>query len=157
MLVFGLIGSTVVSNAAAAEADREEKDRVVAAVNKLFHGMATRDAAEIADSLTADVKIIADSGGKIGSVVTRDDFVKRITGGQNTVVERMWKPTVLVRGRIATVWAEYDVHVNGKFGHCGIDAFMLVKSDEGWKISDVTYTAETENCKPSPLGPVSQK
>jgi len=69
------------------------------------------------------------------------------------VVERMWNPTVLVRGRIAMVWADYDVYVGGKFGHCGIDAFTLLKTDAGWKISGIQYTSETQGCKPNPLGP----
>lgn len=150
-LAVSLLGSTLMA------ADAGEKKEVVAAVDRLFHGMATRSAEEIGASFTADAKIVADQGGKLSPVITGEDFIKRISGGQNEVVERMWNPTVLVRGRIATVWADYDVYVNGKFGHCGIDAFMLVKTEEGWKISDVTYTSETQNCKPNPLGPVTAK
>ncbi len=58
-----------------------------------------------------------------------------------------------MRGKIANVWAEYDFHSNGKFAHCGIDTFLLLKTDEGWKIFSLTYTMETHGCKDSPLGP----
>ena len=43
---------------------------------------------------------------------------------------------------IATVWTPYDFWIDGKFSHCGIDAFDLVKTDEGWKIAGGSYTLE---------------
>lgn len=141
----------------AAAADQEDKAQVVSVVNQLFKGMYTKDAEAIKSTMTADAKLISAQNEKVGAAITRDDFAQRISANKNDVLERIWEPTVLVRGRIATVWAEYDVHVGGKFGHCGIDAFMLVKTDAGWKISDITYTSETQNCKPSPLGPVPEK
>jgi ketosteroid isomerase-like protein len=135
-------------------ADQNEKQQVVAAVNKLFEAMSAASGDAIAATMTPDAKLIAVADDKVAPPRTRDDFVQRIAASKSTIVERMWKPTVLVRGRIATVWAEYDVHVGGKFGHCGIDAFMLVKGDDGWKISSIEYTSETQGCKPSPLGPL---
>ena len=134
----------------------DDRAQVMAVVHKLFEGMAARDAAAIADTMMADARIIA-AQDKIGAARTRDDFAERIRANESQIVERMWKPTVLVRGRIAMLWADYDVHVGGKFNHCGIDSFMLLKTDAGWKISQVEYTSETQNCKPSPLGPLSGK
>lgn len=138
-------------------ADSGEKDQVVAVVNKLFAGMAARDGDAIASTMTPDAKLVSVADGRGPAAITRDDFVQRIASGKNEVVERIWEPTVLVRNRIAMVWAEYDVHVGGKFNHCGIDAFMLLKTDTGWKISDIQYTSETQGCKPSPLGPIAAK
>jgi len=137
--------------------DRDDKAQVVAVVNTLFEGMASKNGDTITSTMTADAKLIAAQPDRVGTPITRDDFAKRIAAGNAQVVERMWDPTVLVRGRIAMLWAEYDVHVGGKFNHCGIDAFMLLKSDDGWKISTIEYTSETQNCKPSPLGPLTAK
>ena len=58
-----------------------------------------------------------------------------------------------MHGPIASVWTPYDFWVDGKFSHCGIDIFDLVKTAEGWKISGLTYTVERTGCAPSPLGP----
>jgi len=52
------------------------------------------------------------------------------------------------------VWTPYDFWVDGKFSHCGIDIFDLVKTAEGWKISGATYTVERTGCAASPLGPL---
>jgi hypothetical protein len=69
--------------------------------------------------------------------------------------ERIWNPEVRVHGLIATVWAPYDFWTDGKFSHCGIDAFDLIKTADGWKISGGTFTMESA-CEPSPLGPLKQ-
>ncbi|MDP3000701.1 MAG: hypothetical protein Q8N47_24670 [Bryobacterales bacterium] len=37
--------------------------------------------------------------------------------------------------RIAVVWTPCDIHWDRKFSHCGVDAFSLIKTSEGWKIS----------------------
>ncbi len=136
----------------ASAADQSDKDDVVAAVNRLFAAMSAKNAGEIAAAMTADAKLIAAQGDKISTPIAPADFARRIASNPARIVERIYNPTVLVRGRIATVWADYDVYVDSKFGHCGIDAFMLAKTEAGWKISQIEYTAETENCAPHTVG-----
>ena len=51
--------------------------------------------------------------------------------------------------------APYDFWIDGKYSHCGIDAFDLVKTSEGWKISGGVFTTQA-TCAPSPLGPLKQ-
>jgi Putative lumazine-binding len=143
----------VVALCASAQDDKKE---VVSVVNKLFEGMAARDSGVISSTMTPDAKLVAAQDSQTFSTTTGEQFAQRIGANQSRVVERMWNPTVLVRGRIAMVWADYDVYVAGKFGHCGIDAFTLLKTDAGWKISGVQYTSETQGCTPNPLGPPPQ-
>src|SRR5215472_11260459 len=110
---------------ACAAADQSEKDRVVAAVNQLFAGMSASDAEMVAGSMTPDAKLVAVQDDKV-TTRTGAEFAQRIgSAAKGSMLERMWEPTVLIRGGIATVWAEYDFHSAGKFHHCGIDAFML--------------------------------
>jgi hypothetical protein len=65
----------------------------------------------------------------------------------------MWTPAVHVHGAIAVVWAPYDFHIDGKFSHCGVDTFSLVRTATGWQISGISYTVEPTGCAASPLGP----
>jgi hypothetical protein len=44
------------------------------------------------------------------------------------------------------VWGSYNLWINDKFSHCGVDAFTLLKTDSGWKISSLSYSKETEGC-----------
>jgi hypothetical protein len=135
-----------------AAADPEEK-AVVDAVQKMFDGMTAHNAEAIKAVMTPDARAVGIRDGKMGTPRSRDELAQGISGGQTPILERMWNPQVLVRGKIANVWTEYDFHNNGKFSHCGIDTFLLLKTDEGWKIFSLTYTMETQGCKPSPLGP----
>jgi hypothetical protein len=132
---------------------QEDQKEVISVVNRLFEGMAGRDAGVISSTMTPDAKLVATEDGQISQATTGERFAQRIGGSKSHVVERIWNPTVLVRGRIAILWADYDVYVAGKFGHCGVDAFTLLKTDAGWKISGIQYTSETQGCKPNPSGP----
>jgi putative lumazine-binding protein len=133
-------------------ADPEEK-AVIAAVQTLFDGMAAHNPEMVKSVMTPDARAVGVRPDKVGTARSRDELAQAIAGGTTPILERIWEPKVLVRGRIANVWAEYDFHSNGKFGHCGIDTFLLLKTEEGWKIFSLTWTQETEGCKPSPLGP----
>jgi hypothetical protein len=54
---------------------------------------------------------------------------------------------VMVHNRIAMVWGSYNLWINDKFSHCGVDAFTLLKTEAGWKISSLSFSMETEGCQ----------
>jgi ketosteroid isomerase-like protein len=134
-------------------ADAGEEKAILAAIQTLFDGMAAHDAAAIESAMTADARLIGVRGDQPARNVSRGEFASSIAANRSRLLERIWEPKVMVRGRIAMVWAEYDFHADGKFGHCGVDSFLMLKTAEGWKATAISYTAETENCAPSPLGP----
>ena len=55
-------------------------------------------------------------------------------------------PKILIHKKIAVLWAKYDFFVNGKFSHCGVDSFSLIKSEGKWKIASIIYTVEKKAC-----------
>lgn len=67
----------------------------------------------------------------------------------------MWAPQVSIAGRLASLWAPYDFHRDGKRTHCGINQVNLVKTPEGWRIATLIYTVQTTGCPDSPLGPIN--
>ena len=85
-----------------------------------------------------------------------EKFVDRLSSAKGAWLERIWNAKTLEHGPAAQVWAEYDFHLDGKFSHCGIDSFSLLKTAAGWKIASITDTRETTGCAPSPLGPVTK-
>jgi hypothetical protein len=125
----------------------EEKD-AVAAVQKLFDGMAAKDGAAIRASMLADTRLYAVRENGAPTSASVDDFVKRISGIEGAVLERFTeRPKVLIHGRVAQVWGEYDFLRGGKFDHCGVDTVSLFQTAEGWKIATIAYTSETTGCK----------
>ena len=86
---------------------------------------------------------------------TNEEYFAQLQASKQKMRERMWSPDVRIRGLIATVWTPYDFWIDGKFSHCGIDAFDLIKTEQGWKLAGGVYTLESK-CEPSPLGPLKQ-
>ncbi len=135
------------------------KDSVVATVQAFFDTMQRNDAAGAARILTSDGVSYATR--RMGdSVVVRSAtfsaHLERLRAARDTILERMWNPTVEVHGTVAMLWTPYDLYRNGSFSHCGVDAFTLVRGTRGWLVSSVSYTIEPTGCAPSPLGPPSR-
>ena len=63
--------------------------------------------------------------------------------------ERMRIPSteIKVHCRVAMAWVPYDLWINDTFSHCGVDVFTFIKTSDGWKISSLAYTVETEGCE----------
>jgi hypothetical protein len=84
---------------------------------------------------------------------SNEEYFADLQSAKTRMQERMWNPEVRISGGIAAVWAPYDFWIDGKFSHCGIDAFDLIKTEDGWKLAGGVYTLESK-CDPSPLGPL---
>ena len=133
-----------------------EEKAVLAAVQGFFDSMVTKDAGAAKKILIPEGRLFSvrvQDGKKIVRSSSNQDFIDGLAKSDAAWLERMWDPEVKIRGDIATVWTPYDFHINGKFSHCGIDAFDLVKKDGAWRISGGTYTVERTGCAKSPLGP----
>ena len=132
-----------------------ERDEVVATVQKLFDAMAAHDNDSVARLMMPDGRLFSTSDSRAAAAVrvrTHEQFIGELRQNRQKILERFWNPEVRVRGGVATLWANYDFHLDGKFSHCGIDAFDLVKTKEGWKIAGGVFTIERKDCAPSPLG-----
>jgi hypothetical protein len=133
-----------------------DRDAVLKTVQAFFDTMTAKD-------VEGARKILAPQGrfhamrmrdGDIRSF-SNEEYFAQLQSEKRTFRERMWNPEVRVHGPIATVWTPYDFWIDGKFSHCGIDAFDLIKTRDGWQLAGGSYTIE-DKCEPSPLGPLKQ-
>lgn len=125
----------------------DEKD-AIAAVQQVFNGMKAHDADTIRSAMLPDARLFAvrDTGATV--VTAAADFAGSIAGNKSDLIERFTaEPKVLIRGRMAQVWGEYEFLRDGKFHHCGVDSCSLVKTEAGWRIAAIVYTSETTGCK----------
>lgn len=133
-----------------------EEQSVIAAVEQFFKALETRDAKLVRDILMPEGVVYSvrdEGGGKTIRATNHQQIIDSFASSTEKMLERIWDPKVLIHKEIAVVWAKYDFHREGKFSHCGVDAFNLIKTPEGWKISGIFYTVEKEGCRESPLGP----
>lgn len=92
--------------------------------------------------------------GGVSRYVARTREQQRNTPFGAKIDERGWNPEVKVQGAIAMVWYPYDLYVDGKWSHCGIDLFSLVKHEGAWRIASMSWTAEQPPaCAKHPAGP----
>jgi tetratricopeptide (TPR) repeat protein len=133
-----------------------EEQHVILAVEQFFKALEMRDAKLARDILMPEgvVYSVRDEGGeKVIRATTHQQIIDSFGSSSEKMLERMWDPKVLIHKEIAVLWTKYDFHRDGKFSHCGVDAFNLIKTPDGWKISGIFYTVEKEGCEESPSGP----
>jgi hypothetical protein len=132
---------------AAAQPPTEEA-AAIAVVQKVFDGIAAHDADLIRSTMLPDARIHSVRDAADPAVSTLDAMATQIAAAKTPLLERFTSPPrVLIRGRMAQVWGEYEFLRDGKFTHCGVDTASLFKTAAGWKIVSLSYTVERTGCK----------
>jgi hypothetical protein len=129
------------------------EDTPLAAAQKLFDAMSAHDGAAARALFVPGATLASVDAAGRASVLPFEKFAEHIGSAKQSWLERIWNPMVLEHENIAVVWAEYDFHLGGKFSHCGLDSFSLLKTEGGWKIAYISDTRQKSGCKASPLGP----
>ncbi|HEY1493802.1 MAG TPA: hypothetical protein VGF49_04635 [Candidatus Solibacter sp.] len=125
----------------------DEKD-IIAVVQKTFDGIGARDGEMIRSTMLPEARIysVRDAGAPASTAVA--DMAAQIAAAKVAMVERFTSPPhIVIHGRIAQVWGEYEFLRDGMFSHCGVDTATLFKTADGWKISTLSYTVERTGCK----------
>ena len=78
----------------------------------------------------------------------------RATAPGPMITERGFDADVRIAGAMAVVWMPYDLYLDNKWSHCGVDVFTMVRVNDRWRISNLTYSVEQPPaCRRHPLGP----
>lgn len=127
------------------------EDSVKAVINNMFTAMKTADTAMLrkcfADSMVLQT-ISRNKEGKL--VVVNDDpadfigFISKETPGNAD--ERIRFDVVKVDGPLAIAWTPYNFYYKGKFSHCGVNSFQLVRFNGEWKIQYLIDTRRRQGC-----------
>lgn len=134
-----------------------EREAVLKALQVFFDTMTARDVEGARAILVPQGRFHAMRNAKAEPAsLSNEEYLAQLQARKQTMRERIWNPDVRVHGRIASVWTPYDFWIDGKYSHCGVDAFELIKTEDGWKLAGGTYTVE-DKCEPSPLGPLKSQ
>jgi len=124
------------------------KDSVKAVINKLFEAMKNSDAKSLQECF-ADSAILqtVTRSGKMRTDAVKD-FVSQISSlPKDSADERITFDVVKVDNGLATAWTPYQFYYAGKFSHCGVNSFQLVRLNGLWKIQYLIDTRRRVNCK----------
>ncbi|MEP6731372.1 MAG: hypothetical protein ABJE10_12070 [bacterium] len=136
------------------------RDSVLSVVNTMLGAVTAKDTTTLRAIFRPEYQQFAVTNDADSAIVRRTLLEQYLINRANINgkgVGRIWEPTVLVRGRIAVVWAPYDFHVNGVLSNCGVDSFTLVRGNTGWQVAGITFTSDRTGCPapPQSLGPVT--
>jgi hypothetical protein len=131
-----------------------EKEAVMKPVKMLFEGMQKGDSTLARSAFAKKVtsaRLGTDKNGKpfIQYESSIDGFIKAIgTPHKEAWNEVIWNEKIEIDGNLAQVWADFAFYLGKKLNHCGVDAFQLVKGEDGeWRIFHLADTGRTEGCK----------
>ncbi len=146
-----LIACLSIGLVSAAQAQTAE-DAVKATVNKMFGAMKHADAGTLFDCFADSALLQTIAVGKDGKVTVKsetvDDFGKMVASMPKDMAdERIVFETIRIDGNMANVWTPYNFYYKGKFSHCGVNNFVLVKMDNEWKIQYLIDTRRKSGCK----------
>lgn len=145
-ILFLVLLSAVAANAQTAE------DSVKTTVNNLFAAMKNADAV-LLRSVFADSAILQTiTRNKEGKTEVKTDevagFVEQITKlPKDAADERITFDVIKIDGPLAIVWTPYKFYFNGKFSHCGVNSFQLVRFNGAWKIQYLIDTRRRAGCE----------
>jgi hypothetical protein len=125
----------------------KDEDQIKAVILKTFSAMKSVDSVALKSCFTEkavlQISQVKPEGNTVREVPIAS-FVKNVmTRKPGDMDERVlsWGP-ILVDHEIATAWVPYEFYLNGKFTHKGVDAFILVKVGEEYKIQTLVYNMQ---------------
>lgn len=132
-------------------AQNKAEDSVKQTVNNLFEGMKAGDGAKVKAAF-ADSALLQTIVVKEGTVSIRNlqpsafsDFVSKQKAG--AADERIEFGTIRIDDNLASVWTPYKFFYNGKFSHCGVNSFQLIRLNGEWKIQYLIDTRRKDGCE----------
>lgn len=140
---------------ARAQAAADEEAAVRAVVTRLFDAMRAGDGTVFREIFTPDARLQTAAVRRDGTVALQstpvDTFAAFVSQPHDFVAdERIDAWQVRIDGPLAVVTVDYSFYMGDRFSHCGIDAFQLFKSAEGWKIFQLTDTRRRTGCPNQP-------
>jgi len=128
------------------------EDSVKSAVNFLFKGMITADP-QLLRSCFADSAILQTIvTNNEGQTMVRNEavqgFVDFVSSQKKGAAdERIEFEMIKIDGPLASVWTPYKFYFEGKFRHCGVNSFQLVRINGHWKIQYLIDTRRRNGCE----------
>jgi len=128
------------------------EDSVKAVVNTLFTAMKNADAALLKSAFSDSAVLQTITRNKEGKMFVATESINEFADFVNNLKkdsadERIRFETIKIDGPLAIVWTPYHFYHNGKFSHCGVNSFQLVRFDGIWKIQYLIDTRRRQGCK----------
>ncbi len=153
-LTFSALFFLFALNAYYQNTDVEKEKAVKACIQKLFEGMQKSDTSLIRTVFHKETRmqtVLTGTGTTTPQLITDygiDKFLLAISKAPaGSLDERITSYEIKIDGAMAAVWTPYMFYYNGTLNHCGVNAFQLCETENGWKIVQVMDTRRKEKCE----------
>ena len=155
LLVLTLTAGLQLPEGGARAQDGSDASAVVAVADAALAAITRGDMVGLTDLMLPEA-ITVSTGAKAGipryRVRTRAE--ERAITPRGRVTERGFRPEARINGTVAMVWYPYDLYLDGKWSHCGVDVFTLVRTEKEWRIAAMAWsTGQPPGCEKHPDGP----
>ena len=129
--------------------EEEEKKQILQKLNSFFKVLENRDTAIYNTLVFANAQIwtVRNQNDTLkNSMRSFADDMKKLIAMNTVIQEHPLSFDIKIHNDIAIAWVPYTLSLSGKYSHCGVDVFTLIKTNEGWKIVNATYSVELDGC-----------
>ena len=132
-----------------------KEQAVIQTIQTLFDGMRAGDSTALRSVLHPAAHLQSSFTNKQGIPVLKEGSIDKWVASVGTpreevYDEKIWSYKIRIDDNLASAWTDYTFYVGEKLSHCGVNAFHLVHTQEGWKISHITDTRRRSNCQTAP-------
>lgn len=140
-----------------AQAQVSAEQEVRAVVDRLFTGMRQGDSTVVRSVFHPEARLMS-AGVRQGEPVLRRDSIDAFVRAVGTPHEQVWDERISnvqirVDGPLASAWMDYAFYAGERFSHCGVNAFQLFRTPQGWKVIQITDTRRQTGCPEQLKGP----
>ena len=128
------------------------EDSVKSTVNLLFEGMKNSDPSLLKKAFSDSAILQTIGRNKEGKTIIRNEKIEGFAESvakapKGALDERIQFETIKIDGPLAVVWTPYKFYYDGKFSHCGVNSFQLVRINGEWKIQYLIDTRRRKGCE----------
>ena len=128
------------------------EDSVKSAVNLLFEGMKNADPSLLKKAFSDSAILQTIGRNKEGKIMIRNESIDAFAQAigkspKGALDERIQFETIKIDGPLAIVWTPYKFYYEGKFSHCGVNSFQLVRINGEWRIQYLIDTRRKDGCE----------
>ncbi len=132
---------------------QSKQGEIVNVVRKLFDGMRDGDSSVVRTVFAPNAKLrtleIVDNNVEVVKEYI-DDFIAAVGSPHEKIWdERILSYSINIEPDMATAWTEYMFYYGDELMHCGVNAFLFLRLNNEWKISQITDTRRS-NCDLKP-------
>jgi len=132
-----------------------QEQAIIKTIQTLFDGMRVGDSTALRSVLHPTAHLQSSFTNKEGTPVLKegsvDGWITSVgTPHEEIYDEKIWSYKIRIDDNLASAWTDYTFYVGEKLSHCGVNAFHLVNTQDGWKISHITDTRRRNNCQTTP-------